>query len=105
MSSRAVLLALFTFVGSLVLSVPARAANITLFTNRAAFVAAASTLQNIDFEGIAPPNSVSPGLASLTLLGVTFSDSPNNIFVVDSGFFLASQSFCHRALRQSVVTL
>jgi PEP-CTERM motif-containing protein len=85
-SRKVVLTVLILFVG-LVAVVPARAANITLFTNRAAFIAASTNLQNIDFEGIAPENSVLPGLTSLTLLGVTFSDSPNTISVVDDGFF------------------
>jgi len=86
MFSRKVVLTVLILFG-LVAVVPARAANITLFTNRAAFIAASTNLQNIDFEGIAPENSVLPGLTSLTLLGVTFSDSPNTISVVDDGFF------------------
>ena len=86
-SRKLVLRILILFVG-LVAVVPARAANVTLFTNRAAFIAASTNLQNIDFEGIAPENSVSPQLVSLTLLGVTFSDTPpTTISVVDDGFF------------------
>jgi PEP-CTERM motif len=85
-SRKVVLTVLIVFVG-LFAVVPAHAANVTLFTNRAAFIAASTNLQNIDFEGIAPDNGVLPGLTSLTLLGVTFSDSPNTISVVDDGFF------------------
>lgn len=87
MFSRKVLFTLLILFVGLFAVVPAHAANITLFTNRAAFIAASTNLQNIDFEGIAPENSVLPGLTSLTLLGVTFSDSPNTISVVDDGFF------------------
>ena len=87
MFSRKVVLTVLILLVGLLAAVPARAANITLFTNRAAFIAASTNLQNIDFEGIAPENSVSPQLASLTLLGVTFSDIPRTISVVDDGFF------------------
>jgi PEP-CTERM motif len=87
MFSRKVVLAVFIFLVGLVAVVPTHAANITLFTDRDAFIAASTNLQNIDFEGIAPENSVTPPLSSLSLLGVTFSDAPNSIFVLDDGFF------------------
>lgn len=86
-------LTLWIFLVILVASVHAHAATVTLFTDRAAFIAASTNLQNITFEGIAPMNSVSSPLASLTLLGVTFSDSPNNVFVVDAGFFAPTFNF------------
>lgn len=87
MSSRTLILALGTVLLCLFVSAQANATNITLFTSRAAFVAASTNLQNINFEGIAPPNSVTPQLPSLTLLGVTFSNNPNTVSVVDPGFF------------------
>lgn len=93
MFSRKVVLTVLILLVGLVVVVPANAANVTLFTNRAAFIVASTNLQNITFEGIAPANSVSPPTASLTLLGVTFSDSPNSIFVVDSGFFAPTFDF------------
>lgn len=68
-------------------SLQANAATITFFSSRAAFNAAATNLQTITFEGIAPPNSVSPQFPSLTLLGVTFTSPGGTVSVVDSGFF------------------
>ena len=93
MFSRGLVPAFLCFLVIVISVVPAHAANVTLFTNRAAFIAASSNLQNITFEGIAPPGNVSPPLASLTLLGVTFSDSPGNVFVVDSAFFAPTFAF------------
>jgi hypothetical protein len=81
------------FLITLFSAVSARAGTVTLFTDRNVFLGAATNLQNITFEGIAPPNSVTPPLASLTLLGVTFSDSPQDIFVVDAGFFAPTFQF------------
>jgi len=93
MFSRRVVAVLSFSLVMLAANAVAHADTVTLFTDRNAFIAAANNLQNITFEGIAPPGSVSPGVASLTILGVTFSDSPNNIFVVDSGFFPPTFNF------------
>ena len=68
-------------------SAPARADTV-VFTTRALFTAAATGLSNINFEGIASPNSVANFSSPLTLQGVTFSGSPTGaVSVLDSGFF------------------
>jgi hypothetical protein len=68
-------------------SVPARADTV-VFGNRAAFIVAATGLNTIDFEGIAPENSVANFATALTIQGVTFSGSPTGmVSVVDDGFF------------------
>ena len=68
-------------------SAPARADTV-VFTTRALFNAAATNLTTIDFEGIAPNNSVANFASPLTLQGVTFSGSPTGmVSVVDDGFF------------------
>jgi hypothetical protein len=62
--------------------------NVVVYSNRAAFEAAAFGLTTINFEGIAPVNSVANFASGLTLNGVTFSGSATGmISVVDSGFF------------------
>jgi hypothetical protein len=65
----------------------------TLYTNRIAFNIAATNIQTINFEGIAPPNGIVSFYGSgLTLDGVLFNASnPSrpgfyNISVVDPGF-------------------
>ena len=83
----------FSLLITLFAAISTKADTVTLFTDRAAFLAAATNLQNITFEGIAPPGSVTAPLASLTLLGVTFSDSPQTIFVVDENFFAPTFQF------------
>jgi hypothetical protein len=66
---------------------PARADTV-VFSSRADFIAASTGLTTIDFEGIAPTNSVANFSSPLTLQGVTFSGSPTGaVSVVDSGFF------------------
>lgn len=68
-------------------STPARADTI-VFNTRSAFVAATTGLTTIDFEGIAPTNSVANFSSPLTIAGATFSGSPTGaVSVVDSGFF------------------
>ena len=63
-------------------------ADTVVFTNRAAFTAASTGLTTIDFEGIAPVNSVANFASGLTLQGVTFTGSTTGmVSVVDSGFF------------------
>jgi hypothetical protein len=63
-------------------------ADTVVFTTRAAFTAASTNLTTIDFEGIAPINSVANFSSPLTLQGVTFSGSTTGaISVLDSGFF------------------
>ena len=66
---------------------PARADTV-VFTTRASFNGAATGLTNIDFEGIAPTNSVANFSSGLTLQGATFNgNSTGAVSVVDSGFF------------------
>src|SRR4030095_6907808 len=93
MFSRRVGLSLLFFLVTVTSAVSTQAATVTLFTDRAAFLAASTNLQNITFEGIAPPGSVTAPLASLTLLGVTFSDAPQSIFVVDAACFAPTFQF------------
>lgn len=63
-------------------------ADTVVFTTRALFNAAATNLTTLDFEGIAPNNSVANFATPLTLQGATFSGSPTGmISVVDDGFF------------------
>jgi hypothetical protein len=66
---------------------PARADTV-VYTTRALFNAGATGLTTIDFEGIAPDNSVANFATPLTIQGVTFSGSPAGmVSVVDDGFF------------------
>lgn len=68
-------------------STPSRADTI-VFTSRSAFEAATTGLTTINFEGIAPTNSVANFSSPLTIAGATFSGSPTGaVSVVDSGFF------------------
>lgn len=84
---RKLLFTLAAFAAVAVASTPARADTV-VFTSRALFNAAATGLTNIDFEGIAPNNSVANFPSPLTLQGVTFSGSPTGmISVADDGFF------------------
>ena len=84
---RKLLFTLAAFAAVAVAAAPARADSL-IFTSRALFNAAATNLTTIDFEGIAPNNSVANFAAPLTLQGVTFSGSPTGmISVVDDGFF------------------
>ena len=84
---RTLLFMLAAFAAVAFVSTPARADSI-VFTTRAAFNAAATGLTTIDFEGIAPNNSVANFATPLTLQGVTFSGSPTGmVSVVDDGFF------------------
>ena len=84
---RKLLFTLAAFAAVAVATAPARADSL-IFTSRALFTAAATNLTTLDFEGIAPNNSVANFSAPLTLQGVTFSGSPTGqISVVDDGFF------------------
>lgn len=84
---RNLLFALAAFAAVTFASTPARA-DAVVFTTRAAFNLAATGLTNIDFEGIAAPNSVANFSSPLALLGVSFSGSATGaVSVVDSGFF------------------
>lgn len=84
---RKLLFTLAAFAAVVFVSTPARADTI-VFTTRSAFVAATSSLTTIDFEGIAPTNSVANFSSPLTIAGATFSGSAGgSVSVVDSGFF------------------
>lgn len=84
---RKLLYTLAAFAAVALASAPARADTV-IYTTRAAFNVAAPGLTTIDFEGIAPTNSVANFTSPLTLQGVTFSGSPAGmVSVVDSGFF------------------
>jgi len=84
---RKLLFMLAAFAAVAFVSTPARADTI-VFTSRAAFTAATTGLTTIDFEGIAPANSVANFTSPLTIAGATFSGSPTGqVSVVDSGFF------------------
>lgn len=65
-------------------------ADAVIFTNRAAFTAASTNLAVINFEGIAPINSLANFASPLTLQGVTFSSATGGsiqVSVIDAGFF------------------
>lgn len=84
---RKLLFTLAAFAAVAFASTPARADTI-VFTTRTAFEAAAAGLTNIDFEGIAPTNSVANFSSPLTIAGATFSGTAAGaVSVVDSGFF------------------
>jgi hypothetical protein len=84
---RRLLFTLAAFAAVTFAAAPARADTV-VFTTRAAFTAAATGLTTIDFEGIAPLNSVANFSTPLLLQGATFSGSATGaISVVDSGFF------------------
>jgi PEP-CTERM motif len=81
-------LSLFAFTTLCLASVTSARADTVVFTNRAAFTAASTGLITINFEGIAPTNSVANFSSGLTLQGVTFTGNDSGmISVVDSGFF------------------
>lgn len=62
---------------------PANAA-ITTFSDRTLFTNATQSLQNIDFENLAPSGSFTDyGVSGLTQLGANFVGSSNYLFVVD----------------------
>src|SRR5439155_10743208 len=84
--------------GAYMLSVTLNAPIITTYSDRAKFVAAATHLQTINFEGLAPAGGSTlygnPGL--LTLSGVSFTTSGNDLFVqnknyYNTGAFLSAQ--------------
>lgn len=84
---RKLLFTLAAFAAVAFASAPARADTV-VFTSRTLFEAAATGLTTIDFEGIAPENSVANFATPLTIQGVTFSGSPTGmISVLDDGFF------------------
>jgi hypothetical protein len=84
---RKLLFTLAAFAAVAFASAPARADTL-VFTSRTVFNTAATNLTTINFEGIAPDNSVANFSSPLTLQGVTFSGSPTGmISVVDDGFF------------------
>jgi hypothetical protein len=55
------------------------------FTNRAAWLTAAGTVTNSDFEGIAPAGGSKGFAGPLTLSGVQFSSTPLGVSVVSAG--------------------
>lgn len=84
---RRLLFTLTAFAAVAFASAPARADTL-IFTSRTTFTGAATNLTTIDFEGIAPENSVANFATPLTIQGVTFSGSPTGmVSVVDDGFF------------------
>lgn len=84
---RRMLFVLAAFAAVAFASTPARADTV-VYTSRAQFTAAVPGLTTIDFEGIAPDNSVANFATPLTIQGVTFSGSPTGmVSVVDDGFF------------------
>ena len=84
---RKLLFTLAAFAALAFASAPARADTV-VYTTRTLFNVAATNLTTIDFEGIAPTNSVANFSSPLTLSGVTFSGSNTGmVSVVDSGFF------------------
>lgn len=86
-TTRKLLFTLAAFAAVACASAPARADTV-VFTSRALFNGAATNLTTIDFEGIAPNNSVANFATPLTLQGATFSGSPTGmVSVVDDGFF------------------
>jgi hypothetical protein len=66
---------------------PAANAQVTLYTDRASFNAAAPALTTIDFTGQAPTNDFTDYFPSsmVTLAGVTFQ-SGGDLFTIDQGF-------------------
>src|ERR1044071_2615811 len=84
---RKLLFTVAAFAAVAFVSTPARSDTI-VFTTRSAFVAATTSVTTIDFEGIAPTNSVANFSSPLTIAGATFSGSPTGaVSVLDSGFF------------------
>ena len=85
---RKLLYTLAAFAAVAFASASARADTV-VFTSRALFNGAATNLTTLDFEGIAPTNSVANFPTPLTLGGVTFSGPSGGlqVSVLDSGFF------------------
>jgi len=69
---------------------PAFPTVISTYTTQATWLAASNTVQNIDFEGLAPANGVSSTYYSLTLDNVTFSGEQGagsfGMNVIDTNF-------------------
>jgi hypothetical protein len=62
-------------------------ASIIVYTDRASFTAATSSLTTIDFNGIAPANSYNAyGTGPLTLSGVTFTGN-GSMYIIDPGYY------------------
>jgi hypothetical protein len=61
-------------------------AGVVLYTDRAAFAAASTGVQTIDFEGLTSPGAATSYDSSLTTSGVTFTDSSSRLFVIASDF-------------------
>ena len=90
---RKLLITLAALAAVTFISTPARADTI-VFNTRAAFVAATTALTTIDFEGIAPTNSVANFSSPLSIAGATFSGNASGaVSVVDSGFFAPLSQF------------
>ena len=86
---RKLLFTLAVFAAVAFAATPARADTL-VYTTRVAFTGAATNLTTIDFEGIAPTNSVANFSSPLTLQGVTFSGPSGGslqVSVLDPGFF------------------
>src|SRR4051812_44164894 len=76
---------LFAAIGGVLLAAPGAEAAVTAYTNRAAFLAATST-QNIDFEGITPAGGYTL-VSGQTIGGVTFSNPTTILGVIDPGYY------------------
>ena len=86
---RKLLYTLAAFAALAFTSAPARADTV-IYSTRTLFNGAATNLTTIDFEGIAPANSVANFPSPLTLSGVTFSGPSGGslqVSVLDPGFF------------------
>jgi hypothetical protein len=70
------------------LAAPPSRATVIVYTDRAQFQAAATGLQTLTFEGLAPAGSFTffPSPPGLTLQGVNFRGTPDRLFVIDPGF-------------------
>lgn len=80
-------LALLGTLGATLLLAETAAATTTLYTNRAAFLAANTTpTTNVDFEGIAPPGNKT-NVDGQTIGGVTFFDWWGYTSVIDPGYY------------------
>ena len=64
----------------------ATADELTIYMDKSAFDAAATILDTLDFEGIAPQGSFLSFGSNFTQMGVTFTDTQSRILIIDGDF-------------------
>ncbi len=94
----------FLFLG--LSATTARADNIAVYTDRAAFNAASTNLTNIGFEGMVAPGQFIPipTPPGLTLLGVNFSGVMGNLIVAGPNVYLPTSTLASNGTTDIIIT-